>query len=278
MDDEGIFRFLRNIQSVSTRKNEIGIITPYLTRKMDDGTLFGEAPILQTRHRTKPWKAAKDHTTILIPFQKHLHWTLAVLHKPKGIFHYDSGGESGNQLTLEKAIHKTIPSIKQTTKLKRAQGPLQPNPYICGDCVCLVAYAWCFHSAPWTIDWEKLTSIEGFFPRWRRLIRYSLCTGEIYNIFSHFDIPTITTKEQRKIAAFVKTKAATTATTGGTMRQPISLLESDQSTHSSYDGIILEDTPNDSHNPDPEIPDTISIHSSQSSTGNTLSHITVTSR
>ena len=140
---------------------------------MDDGTLFGEAPILQTRHRTKPWKAAKDHTTILIPFQKHLHWTLAVLHKPKGIFHYDSGGESGNQLTLEKAIHKTIPSIKQTTKLKRAQGPLQPNPYICGDCVCLVAYAWCFHSAPWTIDWEKLTSIEGFFPRWRRLIRYT---------------------------------------------------------------------------------------------------------
>ena len=270
MDDEGIVRFLHNIRNASNRKDEIGIISPYLTRKMDDNTLFGDTPIRQTRHQTKPWIATKDHVTILIPFQKHLHWTLAILHKPKGLLHYDSGGESGNRLILEKAIHKTIPTIKQTTKLKRAQGPLQPNQYICGDCACLVAYAWCFHPAPWTIDWEKLTNIDGFFPRWRRLIRYSLCTGEIYNIFSHFDIPTISTKEQRKISAFVEAKAATIATTGRAIRQPISLIGSDHSAHTNdWDGIILEDTPNDSRNPDPEIPDTISIQPSHAATGNT---------
>ena len=92
----------------------------------------------------------------------------------------------------------------------------------------------------------------------------------LYNIFSHFDIPTISTKEQRKISAFVEAKAATIATTGRAIRQPISLTGSDHSTHTNdWDGIILEDTPNDSRNPDPEIPDTISIQPSHAATGNT---------
>ena len=131
---------------------------------MDDRTITGN-PIRRQRHATRPWKAAKDHVTILMPFQKYQHWTLGILHKPRGLGHYDSAGDTGNRKILERAIHATIPSIKQTTPLRKEIAPIQPNGHACADCVCLVTCAWLLHPKPWTIDWEKLTTVPGFFPR-----------------------------------------------------------------------------------------------------------------
>lgn len=255
LDEEAIINFFRITHSISPRKHEIGLITPYDTRKMDDRTITCN-PIRRQRHQTRPWKAAKDHVTILMPFQKCRHWTLAVLHKPKGLGHYDSAGDTGNRLFLERAIHATIPSIKRTTTLRKENGPTQPNGYTCADCVCLVLYAWLLHPKPWTIDWEKLTSVPKFFPRFRRFIRYAICTGKIYNIFHHFDIPT-KSKEQQPISTFLTAKAATIATTGRAQREP---LPTDGLSHGTdEDVIILEDTPDDTANTDPDIPDTITI-------------------
>ncbi len=135
-----------------------------------------------------PWLPTDESDIILVPYNRSLHWTLAVLvstgDRGQLRLHQNSLDSDFGHSDALLEILRRCELISREATLERFPGPRQKDGYNCGVAVCLAMYAWLMHPNPLEFDWETLrTTSPEVLDEFRKFVLYVVSTGDIFNIF-----------------------------------------------------------------------------------------------
>ena len=161
----------------------------------DDGAASASA----SPSSAAPWLPTDESEIVLVPYNLSLHWTMAVLVSAAGgrgrqqqqqlRLHQNSldGGDFGHVDSLQSVLRR-CELIPSDGGLVRYPGPRQKDGYNCGAAICLSLYVWLMHPDPLEFDWDMLQRISPYIlDEFRDYILYTVCTGEVSNIFDAED-------------------------------------------------------------------------------------------